>query len=544
MSDQVTDIENSSPKKLAWWRFVPWVLSASCILGLLWMRFGAEVDDFGILNVTSYLLVLAASIFALLAMILTTSRPIWLTALLTPIVIGAVLLSFYRLDRVDSEIVPKFVWRWSKAAELPAVQGAAMEAADSLFAPQDTDFPQFLGPNANATLPNVEVETNWSENPPKIAWKQPIGKGWSGFAVQGNAAYTMEQRDKEEWVSCYDIESGQLLWHYAMPGLHFNPLGGTGPRATPAIFEGRIYAQSAVSELVCLNMRTGELIWNFDLLKAAKSTQAEFEASVAWGRSASPVIVDGKVIAALGGSANAKPQSLIALDAKTGSEIWRAGNSQISYSTPVVATLLGQPQLLYISESTVSAHSIADGAEMWSVKWPSHSNSDANVSQPIAIDDSHVLLSKGYGGGAEMLKISKNDSTWSADSVWKSEGVLRTKFTSCVVLDGHAYGLNDGILECVELKTGKRTWKKGRYRHGQVLLVGDTLVVTAENGSVVLVAADSKELRELASLQVIGDVTWNTAALSGNRLLIRNSDEAACVILPLKSATKKDAVRE
>ncbi len=94
----------------------------------------------------------------------------------------------------------------------------------------------------------------------------------------------------------------------------------------------------------------------------------------------------------------------------------------------------------------------------------------------------------------------------------KSDGALRTKFTSCVVKDGFAFGLSDGILECVDLKDGKRAWKMGRYRHGQVLLVGSTLLITAEDGSVVLVAADGKEHRELAKLQVIGDVTWNTAA--------------------------------
>ncbi len=550
MSDRITEnSENRTRNTLAWWRFIPWILAACCVLGLIWMRFGAEVNDFGFLNVVSYLLALAAAIFGLLALMLTTGRRVWLTALLVPIALGAVLLTFFRIDRVDSEIVPKFVWRWNKTAELPKSSGVPEIAEDGFFAPRDSDYPQFLGKNADSTLPNVEIETDWTEHPPKIAWKQPIGKGWSGFVVQGNAAYTMEQREQEEWVSCYNADSGELLWHYAIPGLHFHPLGGTGPRATPAIFEGRIYAQSAVNQLVCLDMRTGELVWSFDMLKAAKSTKADFEASVAWGRSASPVIVDGKVIAALGGvavsgDASSTPQSLIALDSKTGNEVWRAGSGQISYSTPTVVTLLGQSQILYISESTVTAHAIGDGAELWSVKWPSHSNSDANVSQPIALEDSHVLLSKGYGGGAELLKISKSDSSWSAETVWKSEGVLRTKFTSCVIKDGHAYGLNDGILECVNLETGKRTWKKGRYRHGQVLLVGDNLLITAENGSVVLVAADSKELRELASLPVIGDVTWNTAALSGNRLLMRNSDDAACVILPIKTATTKEAVSE
>jgi outer membrane protein assembly factor BamB len=111
---------------------------------------------------------------------------------------------------------------------------------------------------------------------------------------------------------------------------------------------------------------------------------------------------------------------------------------------------------------------------------------------------------------------------------------LKTKLTSAVIRDGFAYGLSDGILECIQVSDGKQQWKKGRYRHGQLLLVDDVLLITAENGSVVLVAADPSKFKELAKLDVMGDVTWNTAALSGDRLLMRNADEAACLRLPLK----------
>ena len=143
-------------------------------------------------------------------------------------------------------------------------------------------------------------------------------------------------------------------------------------------------------------------------------------------------------------------------------------------------------------------------------------------------------MTKGYGGGGQLIELAKADANWTTKPIWKVEAVLRTKFTSAVIKNGYAYGLNDGILECVDLSNGKRAWKKGRYRHGQVLLVGENLLITAENGSVVIVAAEPSEFRELATLPVIGDVTWNTPALSGNRLLMRNSDEAACVLLPLK----------
>lgn len=527
---------DSGVKSLAWWRFIPWVVSVCFLLGLLWWRFGAQVSDFGLQNVLSYIMAIAVWGFAVLGAMLTSRRIIWLSLLLIPVLLIGGFLAFFRVVRVDAEIVPQFAWRWSETAALPDAEPASDSPVDAFFAPRSTDYPQFLGPDANSTMLNTHVETNWKEHEPKILWKQPIGKGWSGFAVQGDAAYTMEQREQEEWVSCYDANTGKLLWHYAIPGLHFNPLGGTGPRTTPVIFEGRVYAMSAVSNFVCLDMRTGEKVWSIDLLDLVGATQEAFESSVMWGRSGSPLIVDGKVIIPLGGT-GASMKSLIALDAKTGAEVWRAGDDQISYSTPTIVTLQGQRQILYVSEAKLNAFAIADGKDLWQVPWPSSSRSDANVSQPIALDDTRVLMTKGYGGGGQVIEVKLADGAWSTNSLWKIEAVLRTKFTSCVIKDGNAFGLNDGILECVDLSNGKRLWKKGRYRHGQVLLVGDELLITAENGSLVLVAADPNEFRELATMPVIGDVTWNTAALSGDRLLMRNSDEAACVILPLKSAS-------
>jgi outer membrane protein assembly factor BamB len=127
------------------------------------------------------------------------------------------------------------------------------------------------------------------------------------------------------------------------------------------------------------------------------------------------------------------------------------------------------------------------------------------------------------------------DGKWQTSVVWDNQRVLRTKFTNCVVRDGYVYGLSDGILECIDLATGKRQWKRGRYRQGQLLLVGEHLLISAEEGDLVLVEARHDEFVELARYPVIGDVTWNTLTLSGNRLLMRNSDEAACVRLPVVS---------
>jgi outer membrane protein assembly factor BamB len=110
-----------------------------------------------------------------------------------------------------------------------------------------------------------------------------------------------------------------------------------------------------------------------------------------------------------------------------------------------------------------------------------------------------------------------------------------------VVRDGYVYGLNDGILQCIELETGQSRWKKRRspeFGHGQILLVGDVVLGLSEHGELVLFAASPKKYEELASFQALEGITWNNPALAGNILLVRNATEAAGFELPLREGER------
>jgi outer membrane protein assembly factor BamB len=492
----------------------------------------ADRGDFALANILSFLLILAAWLLLIAGLKLSyLPRFLWKLGLILPASAMLIWVAIFKIERFDGDLIPIFRPRWAAPSKLPQLANGEQDP-ESILAPRDTDYPEFLGLHRDATLPSTHIDPQWDVSPPQIAWKQDIGDGWSGFAIQGDVAVTMEQRGQEEWVTAYYVVDGSLLWNYVIKSRHTNIMGGTGPRSTPTIVGEHVFICSAVSRVACLELATGNELWSQELLELANTSQADFEQEVAWGRSASPLVIDGQVIVPLGGIGNRRA-ALIAFDQTNGSELWRGGDDQISYSSPMFAILRGIPQILYTSESRLAAYNLEQGEVLWSFDWPGSSSSSATVSQPVVVDDAYVLLSKGYSQGAALLHVSSQDGDWKTTAVWRNESSLKTKFTTAVVHNGYAYGLSDGILECVDLHTGKREWKQGRYRQGQVLLVGEHLLITSEAGEIVLVKASPNQWDELASLPVIGDVSWNTAALSGDRLLMRNSEQAACVILPL-----------
>jgi outer membrane protein assembly factor BamB len=198
-----------------------------------------------------------------------------------------------------------------------------------------------------------------------------------------------------------------------------------------------------------------------------------------------------------------------------------------------LATLAGRRQILIVNESTASGHDPATGLRIWSHPWPGKSNGNASVSQAVAVGANRVLLSKGYGGGAELIELSPgagNEQT--VATVWKTPRVLQTKFSNVIVRKGYAFALSEGILECVELNSGSRRWKGGRFGHGQILGVNDLLLALSEEGELHLLELNAKQLVRHGSLPALSGKTWNTLCLYGKRLLVRNGEEAACLELP------------
>jgi outer membrane protein assembly factor BamB len=424
---------------------------------------------------------------------------------------------FIRISGVSGDFVPSLEWRHAddQAADMIQTTGAT---EDQRLDRETADYPQFLGPNRNATLAGIQLDTDWQANPPRLLWRQPIGKGWSAFAVVGHSAITQEQQGDEEQTVCYNLKTGEVKWRHGDKAKFVTTTAGDGPRGTPVISGERVYTYGATGILNCLDLRTGELVWTRRTLEENGARNKD------WGMAGSPLIIDQKVIVSPGGP-NGK--SLVAYHKDTGDFVWGGGDARAGYSSPSLTKLAGIEQILIFNMGQVSSHAPGTGEVLWQHPW-SNGFSVQHVAQPVPLPSDRVFVSTGYGVGCELLQINADeDSAVNVSVVWKSPR-LQAKFTNVVHRNGYIYGLDNGRLVCLDLQDGQRKWKRGRYGHGQMILVDDILLIQAESGEVVLVDADPKGFNERAKFQAIEGKTWNNPALAGKYLLVRNDREAAC----------------
>ena len=460
-----------------------------------------------------------------------------------------------RTEGITGDHALKFDWRWTKSpeerllaqapAEVPkepiaaragdepaAVPKASTVAKTSPAAPlvatrpeppamSERGFPRvewsgFRGPERDGTSRGIRIETNWSASPPVELWRRPIGPGWSSFAVRGDLIYTQEQRGEDEVVACYNATTGAPVWTHRDAARFFESNGGAGPRGTPTLSDGRVYAFGATGIVNALDAASGAVVWSRN---AASDTGAQVPT---WAFSSSPLVVGDVVIVAVGGQ-------LVAYDLATGHPRWVGPKGGGSYSSPHLMTIGGVTQVLMLSEVGATSVAPADGKRLWEYPWQGFP-----IVQPSLTADGDVLIADGTDSGTRRIAVAHGPAGWSVEERWTSRA-LKPYFNDFVVHKGHAFGFDGNILACIDLKDGTRKWKGGRYGNGQLVLLPDqdVLLVLSEEGELALVTATPDKFTEIARFPALDGKTWNHPALVGDVLLVRNGAEMAAFRLPL-----------
>jgi outer membrane protein assembly factor BamB len=445
-------------------------------------------------------------------------RRVALVGMLLVAALGWIVL---RTEGVDNSGRSDLAWRWSETAEerLLAAGGGSTSGGEAAAASAAATarWPGFRGPERDGSVPGVRIATDWATSPPTELWRRPVGPGWSSFAIGQELLYTQEQRGEEEVVAAYRLADGEPAWRHADPIRFWESNAGAGPRATPQLVDGRLYTLGATGRLNVLDAADGSVIWARDA-----AADAEVEEPI-WGFSGSPLVIGDVVVAALRGR-------LAAYDRATGEPLWLGPDGGDGYSSPHLATIDGVDQVLFLSAAGAAGFSPVDGELLWEHAWPQ----GTRIVQPALTGDGDLLLAQGVNSGLRRISVARAASGWSVEERWTTNR-LKPYYSDFVVHGGHAYGFDGNILASIDVASGERNWKGGRYGSGQMILLPDQdlLLAISERGELALVGAKPDGFEEIARLPALDGKTWNHPVLVDELLLVRNDREMVAYRLRL-----------
>jgi outer membrane protein assembly factor BamB len=524
---------------LVWWLFFSRMKWADRLWGL-----GCLIGCGGIAWLLShrtmvmgmFMYALPVAITAVLGWLcVTRSRPGWVSrvGLLAVALLAWHAYTLIRIDGITGSFETEWSWRWSPTAEEEYLAALPREEADTADASAvaetlvatEADWPGFRGAERDGILHGVALDRDWAMHPPKELWRRRVGPGWSSFCVIRDYAFTQEQRGEQEAVTCFEIATGREVWVHEDQARFEEVVAGAGPRSTPTFEGGKLYTLGGSGKLNCLDAVTGKTIWSRDMAADAGAKPPQ------WGFACSPLVTQGTVIVFAGGEGKAA----LAYDALTGDLRWTGGQGKHTYSSPHLWNAGGVEQALAVSDFGLEAFDPATGNVLWQHEWVL--SGIFRVVQPGVADDGRLLIGTGMGNGTRLVSVRGGGSQWQATEEWTSID-MKPYFNDYIVHEGFLYGFDHDIFACIDLETGKRKWKKGRYGHGQALLVADSslLVVVTEKGEVVLLESNPKKHAELGRFQAFEGKTWNHPVIHSDKLLVRNGEEMACYELTLDEA--------
>lgn len=371
------------------------------------------------------------------------------------------------------------------------------------------DWPNFRGPKHDGVSPETGLKTTWT-TPLKMVWQREVGSGFSGISCVGDRAYTCGTRDEKQVAVCLNADTGDVLWQTPIEASYFEGQGGSGPRSTPAVDDGRVYVLGAEGRFVCLNATDGKVLWD-----------KKFGGKPQWGFSGSALVEGNMVVVSAGG----KHGALVAYDKKTGSELWKAGDDPVGYATPYPFTFEGGRYICGFTGNSALLVRAADGVSVLRIPW--ETDFSVNAASPI-FHDGFLLISSGYHTGSALFKLRRDGEKLKADKVWGVDKVLMAKFQSAVLYEGHLYCSDQKRLACVDFATGKEKWSAAKIKDSTLVIAQGHLFVQQEDGTLLIAPADPAGFKPTTRASVLNELCWTVPTLHKGRIYTRNLANVKC----------------
>jgi outer membrane protein assembly factor BamB len=388
---------------------------------------------------------------------------------------------------------------------------AASAVAESL----PGDWPQFRGPRRDGTSPEQGLLRAWPETGPKELWRVPLGEGYAGISVVDGRAFTLFSSGDDELLAAFDAATGKEVWRLKI-GANLKTEMGNGPRSTPTVADGVVYAMGSDVVLFAADAATGAVRWQADLKARFGSRLPQ------WGPSASPLVDGDLVIVEVGGETAA----FAALSRPSGDTRWTALDSRMGYSSPVAMTIGGLRHYVFAPSASRQVVGLGqDGALLWTYEW-----SGGTIATPVPVGDERIFVSASNDVGGALIRITSQDGKFAAQEVWKNQE-MKNHFSSSVAQDGYLYGFDNGTLKCISVETGERKWVKRGLGKGSLIIADSLLIILGDQGQLVLAEATPEAYKETARAGVLDGKTWTSPSLAGRHLYLRDMSHLVCLDL-------------
>ena len=396
---------------------------------------------------------------------------------------------------------------------------------------QAADWAQYAGPSGDGSSPE-SVRTNWSQVPPRVLWRQPIGPGFSSIVTGGGKLFTQSKQSTNiidrELCLALDAQTGLEQWRVDIGLAQYTDLAGydkhvDGPRSTPSIDGEFVYVVNSRLKLYCLRAATGVEVWSRDF-KAELGSQL-----IQWENAASPLLIGDLILLNI----NAGTKKLIAVQKSNGATVWRAEDVGMTHATPVVARIGDVLQVVFLTSKGLVAVVPETGSVLWRVAFSPSGISTA--ASPVVSGD-FIHASATYGSGTWLARVSKSDSGFSAATLtgFPRRGTdYQCHWSTPVMQGGDIYAIpgpssDQAKLVCFDPVAGTNRWTQsivgsGKIGFGSVIGAANVLIVMTENGELALVHPDSAGYKPIGKFKVLKQLCWNRSTLANGRIYARNS---------------------
>ena len=365
---------------------------------------------------------------------------------------------------------------------------------------------------------SLAAPASWPDKPKQI-WKVPAGIGHSSPVVTGGRIYQLSRIGEQETTTAYDAATGKQVWRdsYDAPYIMSSAATshGKGPKSTPVVDRGRVFALGISGILSAVDAATGKVAWRYDSKKEFPKTSPEFGASM------SPIVDGELVIAHVGGDKNG---AIIAFDRTSGAQKWAWKGDGPAYASPIIATFGGSRHLLTQTQSHVVGLSPSDGKLLWQI--PFTTDYEQNIITPVVADA--LLIYAGLNKPTTAVRIVQEGGAWKPQQVWQNADIPMY-MSSPVAAGGVMYGLthrNRGQFFAVDVKTGKTLWTSPprQGENAALTLASGVVIATTTEGELVVFKQGGTGFELIRKYTVAESPIWAHPGFAAGGILIKDAE--------------------